>query len=184
MFSMNKFRPMVALGAALFLWGCDAMQEPIEPRLSPGGMVVMSTTGETYVVAHETDPQAGSISAEIGAAGGELVLGDHKLVVSAGAVDSATTFKMQRDPEYPIRVHLTASRDSENDVGQAGFGAPVTVTVSYDAAAEKPADESEITLMYFRPDGLVETLTTTVDVDGNKVSAALPHFSLFGLGWP
>lgn len=180
----KKFSMLSVLAVSLFAAGCDALQEPIEPRLSPSGMIVMSTDGVPYVVAEESDPQAGSVSAVVGSAGGELKLGSHTLYISAGAVSDSTTFKMVRDPETPIRVHLTASRVTENDVGAAGFGAPVTLKLHYGSAAELPSDPASLTAMYFRPDGLVETLATTVDTEAATVTTHLPHFSLFGLGWP
>ena len=181
---MKKFSMLSVLAASLFAAGCDALQEPVEPRLNPGGMVVMSTGGEKYTVAVEKDADAGSVSAEIGSAGGRLVLGKHELLVSQGAVSEAATFTMARNAEEPLRVKVTATRVTENDVGAAGFAAPVTLKISYENAAALPADASSIAMLYFRPDGLVETLSASVETHGHRVSSDLPHFSLFGLGWP
>lgn len=179
----KSFPMMSVLAASLFLWGCDAVQEPIEPRLAPTGMVVMSTDGTPYVVAMESDPSAEFVSGVIGAAGGELgIAGSHKIIVSAGAVDTATVFTMQRYPEEPLRVKVTAGED--NVVGAAGFGAPVTLLLDYTSAANLPADLSSMELIYFRNDGLVEVLDTQVDTATGKLHADLPHFSLFGLAWP
>lgn len=169
---------------ALFAWGCDSVQEPVHAGLTPGGMVVMSTTGETYVVAEEMDPSAGSISAVIGQAGGEITLGANTLYVSEGAVSEATTFAITRNPESALRVELSATRETENDVGAAGFNAPVTLKMGYANAESLPGDLSTMTLIYYRPDGLVETLPTSVDVANATVTATLPHFSLFGPAWP
>lgn len=175
---------MSVLAASLFLWGCDAVQEPIQPRLSPNGMVVMSTDGVPYVVAMETNPAAEQVSAVIGAEGGELGLANgHKVFVSAGAVNAPTTFTLRRYPEEPLRVKLTAGRDAENDVGAAGFSAPVTLQLSYAGAGNLPDNLDGLTLIYFRNDGLVETLSTQVDTGAKTIRASLPHFSLFGLAW-
>lgn len=181
---VKKFSLLSALAASLFAAGCDAIQEPMEPRLSPGGMVVMSTTGQKYTVAVEKDANAESVSASIGSAGGKLVLGKHELLISSGAVAEATTFTMQRSAEDPLRVKLTATRVTENDVGSVGFSAPVTLKLSFQNASDLPADLTSVSLIYFRPDGLIETLSTELDRNGHRVSSALQHFSLFGLAWP
>lgn len=171
------------LALSLFAWGCSDLAEPA-PSLDPAPMVVMSTTGESYVVAQEVDPLSGSISAEIGSAGGELTLGAHTLYVSEGAVAEPTIFTMTRDPESPIRVKLSAGVDGGNEIGTTGFAAPVTLQLNFGTAWELPADLSGITLIYFRADGLVETLPTSVDAEKTTISAELPHFSIYGAGWP
>ena len=69
-------------------------------------------------------------------------------MISEGAVAGPTLFTMTRDVEEPLRVKLTAGVSSENDVGAAGFAAPVTLVVSYAGAYEKPADASSMTVGY------------------------------------
>lgn len=170
------------LALSVFAWGCSDVAS-VDAGLEPAPMIVMSTTGETYVVAQETDPSAGSISVEIGAAGGELTLGSNTLLVSPGAVSAPTTFTMVRDPESPIRVRLSAG-SGDNAVGETGFGAPVTLKLNFANASSIPADLSGITLIYFRSDGLVETLPTSVDSETATITANLPHFSIYGAGWP
>ena len=172
------------LAMSLFLWSCDNVGDTMQPELKPAKMVVMSTSGNTYTVAMENDPEVGTVTAVIGSSGGHLILGQHTLDVSANAVDQPTTFTMTRSAENPLRVKLTAGRESENDVGSVGFAAPVSLTLSYVKAEDAPADKSLITLFYFRPDGLVEEMTTNLRVSGADATADLPHFSLFGLGWP
>lgn len=185
MSKMIKWASTVSvLAASLFLWSCDNIGNSTTPELGPDPMVVMSTSGKRYVVAVERDPDAGSVSATIGAAGGVLVLGKHSLWVSKDAVSGPTTFRMARDPEHPLRVKLSAGQDGENDIGSQGFAAPVKLALSFDKATDLPADKSTLTLLYFRADGLVEELDTRVDVYGLTAVAELPHFSLFGLGWP
>lgn len=185
---MNRVSRLVStvslLAMSLFMWSCDQAEQVTEPQLSPAPLVVMSKAGKRFRVAAERNPEVGSVSAEIGRAGGVLVLGRHTLTVSRGAVDAPTTFTMTRDPSAPLRVQLTAGRESQNDVGAAGFAAPVTLSLSFQNAADTPRDRTSITIIYFRPDGLVEELETEVRVVGKVASAELPHFSLFGLAWP
>ena len=85
-------------------------------------------------------------------------MGRHSLYVSPGAVKQTTKFTMTRDAENSLRVKLTAGLQSENDVGAAGFDAPVYLVLSYARAENLPRDKSSITVVYFRPDGLVEEL--------------------------
>lgn len=185
---MNRVSRLVStvsvLALSVFMWSCDSIQDVTEPQLSPAPMVVMSKGGKRFTVAAERNPEIGSVSAEIGSAGGVLVLGRHTLTVSPGAVEAPTTFTMTRDPQAPLRVQLTAGRESQNDVGAAGFDAPVTLSLSFQKAADAPRNRSSITVVYFRPDGLVEELETEIRVMGKTASAQLPHFSLFGLAWP
>ena len=171
-----------ALGAALVAGACENVGDTVAPGLKPSPMVVMSVTGETYVVAQENDPEAGEVSAEIGAAGGELILGAHKLYVSPNAVSAPAMFTMRRDAEDPLRVKLTAGEG--NSVGKAGFSAPVTLELTYSNVADLPSDEASLLQAYYREDGLVETLTTQVDTVALTTRAQLPHFSIFGLIWP
>lgn len=173
---------MMAMSPVLF--SCDSMETVTEPQLAPAHLAVMSKAGRRLVVAAERTPGIGTVSAEIGRAGGVLVLGGHTLTVSRGAVQAPTKFTMTRDPAEPLRVRLTASRQSQNDVGAAGFDAPVILSLSFGKVADAPRDESAIAIVYFRPDGLVEELETEVHQVGKVASAQLPHFSLFGLAWP
>lgn len=172
------------LAMSLFMWSCDSAGSLTDPQLEPTPMVVMSKSGKRFTVAAERNPEVGTVSARIGRAGGVLVMGRHTLTVARGAVDAPTTFTMTRDPEAPLRVQLTAGRNSQNDVGAAGFNAPVTLSLSFQKTSDAPRDGSSITVIYFRPDGLVEELETEVRVRGKTASAVLPHFSLFGLAWP
>lgn len=185
---MNRVSRLVStvsvLVMSLFLWSCDSAGSVMDPQLSPTPTVVTSKSGKRYTVAAERNPEVGTVSARIGRSGGVLVLGRHTLTVARGAVDAPTTFTMTRDPSAPLRVQLTAGRHSQNDVGAAGFNAPVTLSLSFQKASDVPRDRSSITIIYFRPDGLVEELETEVRVNGKTASAVLPHFSLFGLAWP
>lgn len=177
-------RAVWLIALPLVAWSCDDFHGPIEPELAPRQMVLTSTSGTKFVIAYEWDPAAGSISGEIGTAGGVLVLGYHALWVSPDAVSAPTKFTMTRDLEHPLRVKLTAGRDAENDVGAGGFAAPVYLGLSYANVSGVPSDKSSIEVLYMRPDGLVEEVPSAVDLGSSRIVARLPHFSLFTLGWP
>lgn len=185
---MKKFTRWLAtlstMALSLFLWSCDSAPEAIQPELEPSALVVTSTTGKRYVVGWEANATPQTASANIGPSGGVLRLGSHVLMVSPNAVSAPTKFTMTRSAESPLRVKLTAGRESENDVGARGFNAPVRLALYFANATRLPADRSSIGVIYFRPDGLVEEMTTELDVYENVAVAALPHFSLFGLAWP
>lgn len=169
---------------SLFLWSCDNAPDAIQPELEPSALVVTSTSGRRFVVGREANATAQTASATIGSSGGFVRLGSHILVVSPNAVSAPTKFSMTRSAESPLRVKLTAGRESENDVGARGFNAPVRLALYYANATQLPADKSSIEVIYFRPDGLVEEMSTQLDIYGNFAVATLPHFSLFGLAWP
>jgi hypothetical protein len=172
------------MAMSLFLWSCDDAENATQPQLEPSALVVTSTAGKRYFVGWEANAAAQTVSASIGSSGGILRLGRHILVVSPNAVTAPTKFTMTRSAESPLRVKLTAGRDSENDIGARGFNAPVRLALYYANAAQLPADRSAIEVIYFRPDGLVEEMSTQLDVYGSFAVATLPHFSLFGLAWP
>lgn len=174
----------MALGTSLFLSSCGDLGEPTRPGLLPGPMVVTSTSGATFVVAYESNPSAGSVSATIGSSGGILVLGKHAVFVSADAVGAPTRFTMARDLEHPLRVKLTAGQAAENDIGSAGFAAPVYVSLSYVNAAAQPSNAEAVRVVFFRPDGLVEEMPSVVYSSENRVTARVSHFSLYGIAWP
>lgn len=175
-----------ALGASLLLWSCDNIDNVTQPQLEPSPVVAMSKSGKRFVVAMEANPEAGSVSAKIGAGGGFLALGNNGLYVSPGAVQRETTFEIARSEGTALRLKLTATsrRGKSNDVGSKGFHAPVYFGIYYGGVANLPADESTIEVLYFTGGATVEEIQTAVD-PGRKIAyARLEHFSLYGLGWP
>lgn len=184
---MHRFKklfrliPMIAL--AVVATSCDNIGEPTEPTLGPSPMVVTSTSGEKYTVAVELLPTKGEVSASIGTGGGVLVLGRHFLTIAPGAVSAPTQFKMVRDAENPLRVELTATRNTENDIGSQGFNASVKLGISYFGTVSTPLDLNSMKILYFRPDGLVEVMPSWVQVGNYLVTAELQHFSQYGLGF-
>lgn len=179
----KKILGIATASLSLALWSCDGIQSSVRPELEPSPVMVASTSGTSLVVAWERNPTSGSVSADIGAGGGVLVMGKHVLWVPENAVSETASFRMIRDVEHPLRVKLTASRAGDNDIGSAGFSTPVYLGISYDDA-DVPSDESILEAIYFRPDGLVEEVPSTVITSENRIVAKLSHFSMYGVAWP
>jgi hypothetical protein len=133
----------------------------------------------------ETEESVGSVEAVIGTAGGVVTLGKNALLVPSGAVSAPTTFRIQKLDGDHARLHLTASRYGDNDVGRTGFLKPVRLMMSYEGASNLSSSEaSELRVMYIRPDQLVEVLPSTVNYYDRWVGTDLRHFSEYGIGWP
>ena len=179
-----KIAAIPALALAIFLPGCDSLGDSTRPELDPRGYAIFSTSsGEQYVVTREP-VSYGIVSGTIGNAGGELHLGVHSLVVPAGAVSEATVFTMSRPEGDLLRLSLSATRESYNDVGAAGFAVPLQLRLSFVDAGDLPADVSKLEVIYFEPTGTVAPQPTYLDVTGGVASGDIPHFSDFGLAWP
>lgn len=180
----KKLSTLALLALSVFLYSCDNLGQTTGPELNPRGYAIFSsTTGEQYVVVRGEEG-LGVVSGTIGASGGELHLGTHTLEVPAGAVDAPTVFSMSRAADDLLRIRLSATRDSHNDVGAAGFEKPVRLSIDFSAAEDLPNDVSQLEVIFFRPDGLVEPFSTFLDVQDKKATGELPHFSDYGLGWP
>ena len=145
---------------------------------------VMGRSGGRLALAAECVPETGTVSGIIGRVGGVLILGRHVLTVTAGAVTAPTKFAMTRLPGAALRLRLTAGRREQNDMGSAGFRAPVSLSLSFHGILDLPPARSGISIIHFITDTLVEELVTEVRVNGKGATAELPHFSLFGLAWP
>lgn len=185
-FQWPGLRALLGVAAmGLVFWGCENMGAPTQPGgLDPRGYAIFSsTTGEQYVVIREAG-ESTLVSGTIGAAGGELHLGKHTLEIPAGAVAEPTVFSMGRADGDLVRIRLSATRDAHNDVGAAGFAAPVRLTLSFDSATDLPGDVTKLRVIYFQPDGLVAPQETYLNLSGHTASGDLPHFSDYGLAWP
>lgn len=181
MHRLNRLLTVVsAIALALVTASCDNLAEPTQPRLAPTPMVVTSTSGSRLTVVYETNPDAGSVKATVGASGGLVGIGEHVLYVPEGTVQSNTEFSITRNAEFPLRVKLSAGPN--NDVGRAGFVSPVYLALSLDGIAGYTPGGAAPTMIYFREDGLVEELETTI-YEGFAI-APLDHFSFYGLAWP
>ena len=119
----------------------------------------------------------------IGAEGGVLVLGEHRLTVPAGAVEAPVVFRMRRAENGFVEVELTATRAVSNDVGAKGFRRPLVLELGY-AGMEAQVDASAMVIAWVREDGELEPLRSIVDHDRGSVSAELTHFSAYTLAIP
>jgi hypothetical protein len=136
-------------------------------------------------VVSETEESVGSVEGVIGREGGALTLGKHVLLVPAYAVSGPTTFKMVKGDGDHVRLHLTATRYTENDVGRRGFDRPVRLILSYEGAKNTSTSIlSSMAVMYIRPDQTVEPLPSVVNYYDRWVGTDLRHFSEYGIGWP
>jgi hypothetical protein len=119
----------------------------------------------------------------IGVRGGELRVGPHTLAVPQGAVTVPTEFTVRivRNGYIEIEASAIAERliGGPLDRGRQGFSRPVTLTLSYEGAANIPADPSRLLIVrklggYAGP---FEPVPSTVDPVRRLVAARLDHFS-------
>lgn len=151
------------------LLGPEAASPPIAAQGTPGLSMIEDRTSEV-----------GGVTAVIGSQGGELKLGNQSLVVPAGAVDAPTLFRMKKGSRA-LSVIITATRETLNDVGNAGFATPLTLSFRYGNAASLPAEPSQIQIVWVRPDGTFDPQPTTVDLEARVISAEITHLSEYAL---
>ena len=180
--------PLAVLALMFALAGCEGRGESgllLEPKHESEQVLISWKSRSGYTVVRETEESVGSVEAVIGRTGGKLVLGKHVLIVPAGAVPAGTRFRIEKEDGDHVRLHLTASRFSENDIGRRGFARPVKLILSYeDAANVNLVSASLLQVMYVRPDEKVEALPSTVDFRNRSVATELRHFSEYAIGWP
>lgn len=164
------------------------------------GLVVQGTDGEEYtligdVLSQDTDDVL-RITDEIGPDGGTLRLAAHTLTVPPGAVEERTLFTMEVVTNGVIEVELTAMQESGGwllssweEVGTEDdpFLKPVTLTLTYVRATNlqellEEGDRDETDLINMRRlgddyDSYYEPLESTVDVQNQRVTSQLRHFS-------
>ena len=179
---------LAALALMLALTGCESASDSgllLEPKHEQEQVLISWKFGNGYTVVRETEESVGSVQAVIGSAGGMLALGKHLLLVPEGAVTSPTTFRITKQDGDHVRLHLSASRYGDNDVGTRGFLKPVRLMLSYEGAANlSQADIDEMRVMYIRPDQKIEPLPSLVNYYDRWVGSDLRHFSEYGIGWP
>jgi hypothetical protein len=122
------------------------------------------------------------VTVEVGRSGGELVVGDHKLIIPKRAVEKRTVFAMRVVPGDYIHVQLYAwSAKSWRPIDE--FEKPVILVLSY--ADARPIDEKKLGVAYLpdnTPLGRQEKIGgTTVDTVRKTVTTRLPHFSEFAI---
>lgn len=177
-----------ALALMVALAGCENASDSgllLEPKHETEQVLVSWKFGNGYTVVRETEESVGAVEAVIGRAGGTLVLGKHLLLVPPHAVRHNTTFRMEKEDGDHVRIHLSASRNGDNDVGKHGFNRPVRLMLSYEGAANVSAsDLDDMRVMYIREDSKVEPLPSMVNYYDRWVGTELRHFSEYGIGWP
>jgi hypothetical protein len=174
-----------ALALMLTVWGCDNLSDSGSRLTGPSEQsdALIKTTGSGgSVIARETDATVGTVAAVIGKRGGVISIGEHMLIVPAGAVDRPTTFQMTKVPGK-IEMGLTATQVTPNDVGHAGFNVPVTLVLSY-ANIEKIQPVRKLKVMWVKADGSTEVMPSQVYTSQKVVYGSLGHFSDYGVGWP
>lgn len=180
-----KLTAASTLALALVVTGCENLGEQrLLGTSEPSRVLIEQEKQDGYVIAKQTDSEVGTVSALIGAAGGKISLGHHQLLVPANAVSAPTTFTMTKLHADDLRMELTATQLTTNDIGSQGFAVPVELTLSYKSAAELPSDESKIQILWLKLDGTIEPQSSSVDVVGKRVKAPLGHFSEYSIGWP
>lgn len=191
---------MLSLAIALFVSGCD--HGPTAPEVRAPEQTVVeevaapdasaSSGGYVLVRADEADTSQGLLGGllrlvgkvlelvvkVIGLEGGLLNLGNHALLVPAGAVKEPTTFSMELLKSEYVMVDLTAKRRGV-DVGEQGFEKPVTITLSYDKLNVR--DPSKLFILRYNENGQHEKLPSVVNTRAKTVSAQLDHFSKYAM---
>ena len=143
-----------------------------------GAELSFSLTGDDSGEWVAVEGQVGdhSVEAVIGAAGGELRLGRHWLLVPAGTVLSRTRFVMTPIQDGTMHVDLTATSAlgnvEENDVGSAGFSQPVYLSFSVDAASFDPMSAA---IAWVHEEGM--QVQPSFVYQDDSVVGALTHFS-------
>lgn len=123
-----------------------------------------------------------AVSRVIGAEGGSLAHGGHRLDVPAGAVSRPTLFTMRllEGGFVEVDLHASVTRSGRTeDVGEHGFLKPVALQLSYAAAAVD--DPARLRIVWVKNDGALEPLPSAVDPTSHAVTALLEHFSAYAL---
>lgn len=171
-----------AVFAIAVLAGCENPDTLVAPNAgAPAGLASSSASSSGgWEVVDDSTSATGGVSVVIGVEGGELSLGKQRLVVPAGAVDAPTTFRMKKG-DSRLKVTLTATRSTENDVGSAGFLKPLTLIFGYGNAAALPGDPADISVVWIKADGTFEPQPTVVDTEAKTVSGQLEHFTEYAM---
>ena len=176
---------MSAFALTMVMYGCESLNESalVGPSEQSEILIIDRNAETGYTIARETDPAVGVVSSIIDENGGSLSIGNHVLTVPVGAVDGPTTFTMSKLVDE-IEVGLTATRLLPNDVGHAGFNVPVTLSLSYENAAEVPANLGQLRILWVKSNGQLEPQPSSLDAADHVVVGSLSHFSKYALGDP
>ena len=129
-------------------------------------------------------PLGGTVTISGGQVGGKLTA--HVLTVPPLAVPSRTLFCMRLEPANHMQVHLQAraldARGRVVDVGAAGFGVPVKLSLSYLSANLSSLQVQRLVVLHDPENGQPFVRTTSVSLPLlNTVVADLPHFSKYAM---
>ncbi|HET7426455.1 MAG TPA: hypothetical protein VFJ50_05410 [Gemmatimonadales bacterium] len=180
---MSRTRLSFALivAGALSLASCSSLDAPTGPDTEPstllsGGGGLLGTSIGSGLLACDSLPYA-SASATIGATGGTLVIGPHRLVVPAGALAAPTLIRGEA-PVGPV-----ASVKLQPEGLRFATGKPARLTLSY---ASCPLLGSLLPKRIAYTTDLLAILSFLPSLDdllGRTVTAPLEHFSRYAVAW-
>jgi hypothetical protein len=179
MLNRLRFSALSVLAVTLLFSACekaDRITSPLSPTGDREEEVFTYTGDHGFKVVLESDPKVGAVTAVIDQNGGALAIGGTVLFVPKGAVSAPTTFTMTK-PNGTLKYDFTATQDTPNDVGSAGFPVPLTLMIDYSGV--KHGMKNPVVL-WFRPDGYAVPLPTTVNRSRKTMSAQIHHFSIYG----
>ncbi len=180
MFSKLRITALSALAVALVFSACENTDQFTAPSLKQkvgNERVVVTEYGENgYKLVRETDPAVGTVSGVFDQNGGSLSIGGTTLTIPAGAVSAPTTFTINR-PDGELTFDFSATQNTANDVGSAGFAVPLSLTISY---AGVNGTVNNPVIVWIKPSGYAEPQPTTVDSTAKTMTAPINHFSVYG----
>lgn len=175
---------IAALAVMLVAVGCDSVgtNELTGPSRDPNADVITYLLNGVQVV-QETDATVGTVTGTFDEDGGVLMLGEHKLIIPAGAVDREVVFKMRKSSSA-LKFDLTATSKGSiftNNIGSQGFDKPVKLSISYDGA--NVGDPTVFEVAWLKLLGN-EVQPSTIDEESHAIVGELDHFSDYALIWP
>jgi hypothetical protein len=181
MFTKLRFAALSVLAATLVLGGCEntsglTAPSTLEHKIGNERVVITEYGDEGYKMVQETDPTVGTVTAVIDQNGGSLSIGGTRLDVPAGAVSAPTTFTVNK-PNGELAFDFSATRNTPNDIGSAGFPVPLKLTIDY---SKIPNNMEAPAVIWIKPDGRAEALQTQVDAENKTMTAEVTHFSIYG----
>jgi hypothetical protein len=177
----TRWSSILVFAGALSLASCSSPTDPTAsaeeaPSALLGGNGLLGTPIGQGLLACDPLPYA-SGSATIGAAGGTVVIGPHRLVVPAGALASPVLIQ----GEAPVGTVNSVKLQPEGL--QFAAGKPAKLTLSY---ANCPLLGSLLPKRIAYTTDLLGILSYVASLDdllGRKVSGSLEHFSRYAVAW-
>jgi hypothetical protein len=168
----NRAAVSLILGISAIAASC-AIKESTAPETTPGTAPIRrETTLLPALLRCDPLPYA-SASKTIGPAGGELIVGPHRLTIPSGALDTPTVIHGEAPASTAVYVNLTPNG--------LRFATPSTLTLSYAHC------DGSLSLLktIVQVDDLLNILAVlpSQDLSTGKVSAQLSHFSNYAVAW-